>query len=384
MKKIDDFVEWIIAPIIEPEGDSKKETIIEEDEDGAPGGLTKEEFDARYYPKYVMGDNTFYSEIKNTIGEDKQEEKKKVIKDKTISFRPLKFKEYVGQEKAKKILKQYIKAIKERKKVFPHTLISGKAGMGKTTLAKIIANELKVKMKETITSEISSNEEIIGLIDNIDGGILFLDEIHSMDRNTVESLYPIMEDFTHKGENIQPFTLVGATTEMGEIIKSRKPFYDRFKIIIELEDYSKSDIVKIGSSYNKKVFPKDKLSRKVYMVLSENSRNTPRKMIRFVEATIYFDGNFVEVLKNFNVISKGYTNEDLKTLTYISQNKGGVGLNGIASYLGTSNENYSYMIEPFLLQNGLITRTPKGRKITELGIKELKKLEKIIKRKETK
>jgi len=367
MGKINEFVEWIIAPLFpdsEIKSTIKGEETEQKEEELDLYKLSEEDFIKKYF-------------ISDTKEEVKQED---VIDDEkqVQSFRPLTFKEYIGQEKAKKILKQYIKAIKERKKVFPHTLISGKAGMGKTTLAKIIAKELKVKMKETITSEIKETEEVLGLINAIDGGILFLDEIHSMDRNSAESLYPIMEDFKHKGKNIKPFTLIGATTEIGEIIKTRKPFYDRFKIIIELEDYSKEDIVKIGSGYKKKVFPEDKLSRKIYLVLSENSRHTPRKMIRFVEATIYFDGDFIEVLKNFNIIYKGYTKDDLKVLTYINQNKSGVGLNGISSYLGTSNENYLYMIEPYLLQNNLIIRTPKGRKISEEGIKKIKQLEKQL------
>jgi len=294
------------------------------------------------------------------------------------SNRPTDFKDYIGQGKAKNILQNYLKSVKKRSMTFPHTLISGSAGTGKTTLAKIIANKLDKNLCEVIGSDF--NFDIVDFIQrDVGNGILFLDEIHSVDRNTAEKFYPIMEDFYYKGIIFDPFTLIGATTELGEIIKTRKPFYDRFKIIIELEQYLEKEIKEIGKKYIERVFPEDLLENKVYMILSRNARNTPRKMIQLVEATIHYDGDYKNVLDNFNIIYKGYTHNDLKVLKYISQNEKGVGLNGISSYLGTSEENFLSMLEPYLVQNNLIVRTPRGRKITSTGIKQIKYLETKIK-----
>jgi len=290
-------------------------------------------------------------------------------------FRPQTFEQYIGQAKAKDILKSYIKAMKERDKILPHVLIYGSAGCGKTTLAKIIANELSVKFIESITSEIKDFIDLEWKINDAQSGVLFLDEIHSLDRDTAESIYTVMEDFTHEGDPILPFTLVGATTELGEILKNRRPFYDRFKIIIELENYTPQDLSTIAQQYKESSFKEDNVPQELYDLIGRNSRGTPRSAIRLIEATIYLNNDIQRVLKNFSIIKDGFTEKDLKVLRYISKNEKGVGLQGLTSFLGTSQENYTYDIEPFLLTNELIIRTPRGRRITEEGKEKIKELE---------
>jgi len=320
---------------------------------------------------------------KEIIIEENQEKSKIILphyeNGKEYNFRPKTFKEYIGQEKIKQILMKYIKGTKKRNLPFPHTLISGKAGMGKTTLAQVIANELNKILVEAITSEIIEIEKLKELIIRCDGNILFLDEIHALPRNIGESMYPIMEDFKYEGFRVKPFTLIGATTELGEILRNRKPLYDRFKIILELEDYTEEEIVKILNQYKEKIFKVEKLCQEVYEIIAKNSRVTPRHAIRLLEATIYFEGNVKEVLRNFNIIKDGYTKKDLEILKYIASNEKGVGLQGIAMFLDTSTINYLYEIEPFLLKNGLIVRTPRGRKITLKGLKKIMELEKCLK-----
>jgi len=289
-------------------------------------------------------------------------------------FRPSTFEEYIGQNKTKEILKNYILGTSSRNKVFPHTLIHGNAGFGKTTLSEILAVELNVKYHSTIGSEIKHLEDIIRKINLVDGGILFIDEIHSMGRDIGELFYTIMEDFQSSSSDLKPFTLVGATTELGELIKNRKPLVDRFKIIIELENYNIEDLVKIGVQYKQKVFPEDTIINNTYKVLAENCRSTPRNLIRLLEATIYFN-NINKVLNSFSIIKDGFTIKDLEVLHYLKENIKGVGLNNIASYLNTSSENYVYNIEPYLLQKGLLIRSGRGRKITERGIEKIKELE---------
>jgi Holliday junction DNA helicase RuvB len=297
-----------------------------------------------------------------------------IVKPKNTIYKPSLFLEYIGQEKAKSLLQRYIKASLDRDLKFPHTLIYGEAGSGKSTLARIISSELKLKIYETIASNIEDIKEAVDIIKIIKGGIYFIDEIHALERKTAEKFYPIMEDFKSENLYLNPFTLIGATTEIGEIIKDRKPLYDRFKIIIELEKYNPKELVLIAKQYKKKMFSKENLREEVYWILAKNCRNNPRTLIRLLEATVYFDGNIEEVLKIFTIIYNGLTLKDLQLLKYVASNEKGLGLSSIAGYLNTSAENYIYSIEPFLLQNELILRTARGRIITQKGLETIKKL----------
>lgn len=290
-------------------------------------------------------------------------------------YRPLGFNEYIGQQKAKDKLQTYIKGIKERNLIFPHLLIYGKAGCGKTTLARIVANELGVKFQEVITANISDIEILKYYIIQANKGIIFLDEIHSLPRDIAERIYTIMEDFKDNNKPIQPFTLVGATTELGELIKNRNPFVARFKIKIELEDYNYQELEQIAKQYKDKMFKSDNISDIVYEIIAKNCRYTPRLAINLLEETIY-SGNIETTLKNNNIIKNGYTYKDLKVLKYLAQNEKGIGLNGLAAYLETSTKNFQYEIEGLLIKNELITRGTRGRKITNKGLDLIKELEK--------
>ena len=291
-------------------------------------------------------------------------------------FRPDTFDTYIGQERAKSILKAYIKGVKENNALFPHILIHGKAGTGKTTLAKIVAHEVDVSLVEVITSSIKHFWKLKMMINQNEGNFLFLDEIHALERDMAEQFYTIMEDFTYNGDPVSHFTIVGATTEIGEILKTRKPFYDRFKIIIELEDYSTEDLTRIIEQYQEKIFPDKDIAENVFEEISINCRTIPRMAIRLLEATV-FVGDVIQVLRHFGILYKGYNINDLKALKYIEYNKKGVGLQSIASFLGTSKENYLYQTEPYLLQNQMILRTPRGRKISEKGSELIKILEQV-------
>ena len=301
---------------------------------------------------------------------------KKTEKKSNNIYRPLLFKDYIGQVDAKETIKSYIEGTRKRNKIFPHFLINGNAGCGKTTLVRIIANELKVNITELVGKGIFNLEQLIESFLSAQGGIVFIDEIHALPREFVEPLYSIMEDFTYEGQEIEPFIFAGATTELGEIIKDRRPFYDRFKIKIELDDYTIWDIRKIIKQYQERIFPEDKLEVNDYTRLARNSRMTPRRGINLLESAIYLNGNVNKALKNNKIIANGFTRKDLDALKYISSSTNGVGLESVALYLDTSKENYVYEVEPFLLRNGLITRTSKGRKITQLGVKMIKILTK--------
>ena len=330
--------------------------------------------------------NKFVSWLVKPI-EDALKPEETKIKEETIveieneqkTYRPQTFKEYVGQKRAKELVENYIIAIKKRQVIFPHTLISGKAGMGKTTLVKIIANYLGVSFYETIGSEAKDFDALREIIMNNPRGIIFIDEIHALPRDFVEKLYPLMEDFCFEGQQYPQFTLMGATTELGELLKDRRPFYDRFKLILELEGYNEKDLIKITTQYKNKVFPEDIIKLKTHRKIAKNSREIPRNAIRLLEATIYLE-DILKVLKSFSIIQEGYTYKDLQVLKYVALNKSGVGLEGLSNYLGTSKENYIYQIEPYLLKNNLVIRTPRGRKITQEGLNMIKKLENEIKK----
>lgn len=296
------------------------------------------------------------------------------ISTKRGMFRPSTFSEYIGQEKIKEIITRYMLGIKQRNKTFPHILISGPPGFGKTTLAQVIAKELSVPFKSTIGSSISNLKDLFSGILNVKDSILFVDEIHALDRNIVEQVYTLMEDFKIGEIDITPFTIIGATTELGEILKDRRPFYDRFKIILELENYQTEDLETIAKQYKEKEFTNENLNKSSYSILARNCRNTPRAVLRLLEATIYFEGDVKKVLSSFNIIKNGYTYKDLSILKYLLENIKGVGLQGLCSYLNIPTETYLYEIEPYLLTNGLLVRTARGRKITNNGIKTIKEL----------
>lgn len=315
--------------------------------------------------------NDTLSEDENhvTIPSSSEEEESPIVEDDSHLFRPTSFIEYCGQTKAKTILERYVAVSKEKDRVLPHLLIYGNAGCGKTTLARLLATERGTTFTEVIGSALKDPYYLFNLIQQINGGILFIDECHGLSRKTAEWLYTIMEDFTFQGEKLIPFTLIGATTEYGEMLKTRKPFCDRFKIIIELENYTTTEMEDIICQYWHNTFPSVRINYDVAKVLAENARLTPRIGIRLLDATIYFDGDYNTVLKNYNIVKDGFTTKDLKVLNYLAINQAGI--DSICGYLNTSRNNFAYEIEPYLLQSGVIMRVSTGRKITDKGKKLL-------------
>jgi len=308
------------------------------------------------------------------------------------SIRPAHLDEYVGQKEITDNLRVFIEAAKMRNESLDHVLLYGPPGLGKTTLAHIIANELGVNIKTASGPSIEKSGDLAAVLSTLEpGDVLFIDEIHRMPKFIEEILYPAMEDFEldivinndGRSRNIKidlpPFTLVGATTRAGDI---SSPLRDRFGIVSKLNYYSDDELYQIIERTSRVLgMP---IAKEAAKEISKRCRKTPRIANRLFKRVrdfalvkkleiIDFDTT-LDALKRLKVDQNGLDAIDIEYLTALITkfNGGPVGVETIATSIGEEVSTIEDVVEPFLLQEGFIKRTPRGRVVTEKSYAHLK------------
>jgi len=343
----------------------------------------------------ILSDNNDFREDRSTPLKKKNPiiKSEEIEYDKTFenTIRPKDFDSYIGQSALKETLYISIEAAKKRETTLDHLLFYGPPGLGKTTLAGVIAQQMGVDIKITSAPALERPRDIIGILMSLKAGeVLFIDEIHRLNRVAEEILYPAMEDFvldmtTGKSQTVKPvrlplpkFTLVGATTKAGEL---SAPLRDRFGIVYRLEFYTEEELCQIIKR-TAKILEID-ITDEGAIAIARRSRGTPRIANRLVKrvadfAVVKYDGKITDEVANtsmsaLHIDEFGLDNTDRTLLKLIIEKYDGgpVGIETIAAALSEDVRTIEDIYEPYLLQAGLLQRTPRGRKVSPEAYRHL-------------
>lgn len=340
----------------------------------------------------ISDDNNIYTKQKTEKNPITKPESIEYDKNFENSIRPKSFETYIGQTALKETLKITIEAAKKREMPLDHLLFYGPPGLGKTTLAGVIAEQMGVDIKITSAPALERPRDIIGILMSLKGGeILFIDEIHRLNKIAEEILYPAMEDFsldmtTGKSQTVKTlrvplpkFTLIGATTKAGAL---SGPLRDRFGIIHRLEFYNEEELSMVVKR-TAGILDID-VDEEGAHVIARRSRGTPRIANRLVKrvadyALVKSDGKITKDIANkaldvLNIDNSGLDSTDRNLLKLIidKYNGGPVGIETIAAALGEDVRTIEDVCEPYLLQSGLLQRTPRGRMVSPAAYKHLR------------
>lgn len=343
----------------------------------------------------IVADDNDFKSSKDSVKEGKNPVVKPEAMDLDKNFenciRPKSFDTYIGQSGLKDTLKITIQAAKKRELPLDHLLFYGPPGLGKTTLAGVIAQEMGVDIKITSAPALERPRDIIGILMSLQGGeILFIDEIHRLNKVAEEILYPAMEDFyldmtTGKSQTVKTlrvplpkFTLIGATTKAGEL---SGPLRDRFGIIHRLEFYTNNELAQVIK--RTAGILNIEIDEEGAYAIARRSRGTPRIANRLVKrvsdyALVKYSGKITENVANESLdilkideFGLDTTDRNLLNLIIEKYDGGPVGIETIAAALGEDVRTLEDVCEPFLLQAGLLQRTPRGRKVSPAGYRHL-------------
>lgn len=309
-----------------------------------------------------------------------------------MTFRPKSLSEFSGQLKLSENLSLFVKAALSREESLDHVLLHGPPGLGKTTLAQIIASEMGSNLIRSSAPVLGDTRSIVSILSRLeDKDVLFIDEIHALPIQVEELLYSAMEDRKMDlvvGEgmdtrivtiDLPEFTLVGATTRAGSL---SKPLFDRFPIIFRLDYYEPSDLVPIIiDEAKRRNFCVNNLSA---LMIAEKSRGTPRVAKKLVSRISDFVFTYPDMpietvidiaCEKIGIGYLGIDSEDFRYLNFLAKSDRPVGISTICAAISETKDSVEDIIEPFLLRNGLISRTPKGREITKTGLSILQNFE---------
>lgn len=285
-------------------------------------------------------------------------------------FRPQNLRQYIGQQQAKNTIIMAVEMINQLRPV--NLLISGRAGCGKTTILYILKNMLNAHLIYRISNQLSEPNQIIEMVNEINTTeqltLLFIDEIHSIKPKLAECFYEVLEDFTIAGKKIKPFVFVGATTNKDELVKKMTPLLDRMQIHITLVDYINEEIKIIIKQYKDQLYPERSIAEENYDIIAENAKNTPRIAISLLLKNLV-EPNIFKVLHSSDIIKEGLTSIDFKILGNLLASAKPIGAEALAQSVKINKQDYLMLYEPYLVGQGYVIRSTRGRTIGEEGKK---------------